>query len=110
YVVFKQLFTIFFISSRRRHTRSKRDWSSDVCSSDLTTDTKIISVLSNVSTTPSVTPAMVTKNPAKNRTMYINVPHIEERRAVLASREAKLRITTDGEIIANQLNAINMPK
>src|SRR5699024_12057187 len=25
----------FFYSSRRRHTRSKRDWSSDVCSSDL---------------------------------------------------------------------------
>src|SRR5207249_9426706 len=25
----------FFFSSRRRHTRSKRDWSSDVCSSDL---------------------------------------------------------------------------
>src|SRR5206468_8981666 len=27
---------IFFFSSRRRHTRSDRDWSSDVCSSDLT--------------------------------------------------------------------------
>src|SRR5699024_12028101 len=26
---------LFFSSSRRRHTRSKRDWSSDVCSSDL---------------------------------------------------------------------------
>src|SRR5207247_4040624 len=26
---------IFFFSSRRRHTRSTRDWSSDVCSSDL---------------------------------------------------------------------------
>src|SRR5699024_11518423 len=26
-----------FFSSRRRHTRSKRDWSSDVCSSDLRT-------------------------------------------------------------------------
>src|SRR5699024_12094139 len=26
----------FSCSSRRRHTRSKRDWSSDVCSSDLT--------------------------------------------------------------------------
>src|SRR5699024_9570537 len=25
----------FVFSSRRRHTRSKRDWSSDVCSSDL---------------------------------------------------------------------------
>src|SRR5437868_13171482 len=28
-------FRLFFFSSRRRHTRSKRDWSSDVCSSDL---------------------------------------------------------------------------
>src|SRR5699024_11767328 len=28
---------MFFVSSRRRHTRSKRDWSSDVCSSDLPT-------------------------------------------------------------------------
>src|SRR5699024_4074326 len=27
--------SLFFFSSRRRHTRSKRDWSSDVCSSDL---------------------------------------------------------------------------
>src|SRR3712207_7293528 len=28
----------FFFSSRRRHTRYWRDWSSDVCSSDLTGD------------------------------------------------------------------------
>src|SRR5699024_3681424 len=35
----------FFFSSRRRHTRSKRDWSSDVCSSDL--------VLSDTTTSPS---------------------------------------------------------
>src|SRR3712207_7514971 len=27
----------FFFSSRRRHTRYWRDWSSDVCSSDLST-------------------------------------------------------------------------
>src|SRR5947209_19960886 len=27
--------TVFFFSSRRRHTRYWRDWSSDVCSSDL---------------------------------------------------------------------------
>src|SRR6266508_3995637 len=27
---------VFFFSSRRRHTRWPRDWSSDVCSSDLT--------------------------------------------------------------------------
>src|SRR5207237_7236020 len=28
-------FIFFFFSSRRRHTRFKCDWSSDVCSSDL---------------------------------------------------------------------------
>src|SRR5699024_3786789 len=31
-------FFLFFLSSRRRHSRSKRDWSSDVCSSDLLYD------------------------------------------------------------------------
>src|SRR3712207_9162034 len=29
------MFLYFFFSSRRRHTRYWRDWSSDVCSSDL---------------------------------------------------------------------------
>src|SRR5256884_9346068 len=29
---------VFFFSSRRRHTRCSRDWSSDVCSSDLTVE------------------------------------------------------------------------
>src|SRR5699024_8931799 len=32
---------VFFFSSRRRHTRSKRDWSSDVCSSDLDEENKL---------------------------------------------------------------------
>src|SRR5699024_1406747 len=47
----------FFFSSRRRHTRSKRDWSSDVCSSDLwgsymavrQTDLKAIPAFSTIS-------------------------------------------------------------
>src|SRR5690606_18932133 len=30
-----RLLFVFFFSSRRRHTRFSRDWSSDVCSSDL---------------------------------------------------------------------------
>src|SRR5215471_20651365 len=33
-----QFSSFFFFSSRRRHTRSLRDWSSDVCSSDLLVD------------------------------------------------------------------------
>src|SRR5690554_7634472 len=31
---------LFFFSSRRRHTRCRRDWSSDVCSSDLSGEIK----------------------------------------------------------------------
>src|SRR5699024_2546289 len=39
----------FFFSSRRRHTRSKRDWSSDVCSSDLgSSGGSAVSVASNL--------------------------------------------------------------
>src|SRR5204863_6088059 len=32
---------LFFFSSRRRHTRSLRDWSSDVCSSDLDNERRL---------------------------------------------------------------------
>src|SRR5690606_3788657 len=36
-------FSFFFFSSRRRHTRFSRDWSSDVCSSDLASSTGVSS-------------------------------------------------------------------
>src|SRR2546421_5919753 len=36
------LVVFFFFSSRRRHTRSDRDWSSDVCSSDLDPDSRML--------------------------------------------------------------------
>src|SRR5439155_12585730 len=38
------LWLIFFFSSRRRHTRWPRDWSSDVCSSDLVSDDEAPSI------------------------------------------------------------------
>src|SRR5260221_7735810 len=39
------LFLFFFFSSRRRHTRSLCDWSSDVCSSDLKIRASISDIL-----------------------------------------------------------------
>src|SRR6266436_3277860 len=45
------MFFFFFFSSRRRHTRCSRDWSSDVCSSDLASAsvlaTSAVSALTN---------------------------------------------------------------
>src|SRR5258705_5929536 len=38
---------LFFFSSRRRHTRCLSDWSSDVCSSDLSGTAKLL-ILSQV--------------------------------------------------------------
>src|SRR5947207_9658753 len=38
---------VFFFSSRRRHTRSLCDWSSDVCSSDLEAEELAVQVLGN---------------------------------------------------------------
>src|SRR5690606_39708436 len=35
YFILYNVLIFFFFSSRRRHTRFSRDWSSDVCSSDL---------------------------------------------------------------------------
>src|SRR5690606_40383400 len=38
---FNDIQLFFFFSSRRRHTRFSRDWSSDVCSSDLANETAV---------------------------------------------------------------------
>src|SRR6266508_4955434 len=36
------MYSFFFFSSRRRHTRWPRDWSSDVCSSDLRAELEVV--------------------------------------------------------------------
>ena len=46
------IYFIFFFSSRRRHTRSLCDWSSDVCSSDLNILRKVECILWVVSQQP----------------------------------------------------------
>src|SRR5690554_7379799 len=49
---------VFFFSSRRRHTRCGRDWSSDVCSSDLS-----LSVLIAIIFTPSLCATILKATP-----------------------------------------------
>src|SRR5206468_9755792 len=55
--LWNRLLLLFFFSSRRRHTRSDRDWSSDVCSSDLigkktTMKIKLITIIATVAFFP----------------------------------------------------------
>src|SRR5688500_19218549 len=42
FLMFSRL--LFFFSSRRRHTRLQGDWSSDVCSSDLSLPARLVGI------------------------------------------------------------------
>src|SRR5207249_3460113 len=66
------------LSSRRRHTRSKRDWSSDVCSSDLTPGAEHVLMTINAQDAPVALPLvgarrgllLTTEHPTKARLRY----------------------------------------
>src|SRR5699024_11949650 len=72
-----------FFSSRRRHTISKRDWSSDVCSSDLSEYTILRQQhrffhhrdgLSRRVLKPYVSPRFHRLNASDHQMMYIPIP------------------------------------
>src|SRR5690348_17602570 len=68
--------SIFFFSSRRRHTRWTGDWSSDVCSSDLL-DGEVPVVGAKNSALKLMAAALL----APGRTVVTNVPRIKIGRA-----------------------------
>src|SRR5690349_23405311 len=71
----------FFFSSRRRHTRSLRDWSSDVCSSDLSKD---LIISSGYNVYPRMIEEAVYEHPAVDECIVIG--RSEEHTSELQSR------------------------
>src|SRR5207245_3847671 len=65
-----ELIFIFFFSSRRRHTRCYRDWSSDVCSSDLTMATR---KKAKPAAGPDLEITIVPNEPAAPKQDHVNV-------------------------------------
>src|SRR5690348_17381314 len=59
------LIYFFFFSSRRRHTRWTGDWSSDVCSSDLTTEVESQHLTSSAAAFAPNTPPADTRRPGR---------------------------------------------
>src|SRR3989442_2760428 len=55
-------YSVFFFSSRRRHTRCGRDWSSDVCSSDLS---KSMPWAAAMASTPTMTAVLRAISPRR---------------------------------------------
>src|SRR5258707_1588887 len=67
----------FFFSSRRRHTRYWRDWSSDVCSSDLTVPLLIV-----YSSQSMVEPALIYYGVAVLAVLLYWLQHVIDTRAL----------------------------
>src|SRR2546429_2910083 len=69
-------YLFFFFSSRRRHTRCSRDWSSDVCSSDLGTDLPAPGP-ATYGRTNKWAAEMVLANVYLNAEVYTGTPHYD---------------------------------
>src|SRR5215813_14828776 len=74
-----------FLSSRRRHTRCGRDWSSDVCSSDLA-DAQVGNWLSWQDLSWDVEGTKVTGPDLLNRTIFYKVGHHGSHNATLREK------------------------
>src|SRR5690606_39673385 len=68
---------IFFFSSRRRHTRFSRDWSSDVCSSDLKHVERLMSDL-KLSQKPDLPSSLICENYEDLRILLLQVSDLKK--------------------------------
>src|SRR2546429_622968 len=90
---------LFFFSSRRRHTRCSRDWSSDVCSSDLE-----IAVEPALESARAVKAAAV--KPVKPRACADKHATREPLRSIIAVRRAGVRVIVIVAVGANRWRAV----
>src|SRR5436305_14058189 len=83
------MFRFFFFSSRRRHTRCGRDWSSDVCSSDLLSNSPLmLGVVAFAGYTPILLVSLFAG---------VVVDHVDRRRLiVLSQRSEERRVGKEG--------------
>src|SRR5690625_7446615 len=82
----------FFFSSRRRHTRWPRDWSSDVCSSDLTA-VVLLSGSTSALTLESTAAAVTAQSRSADRIVAIAPSSLEaEAGALLEDRSDERRV------------------
>src|SRR5437870_9456652 len=85
--------TYFFFSSRRRHTRWPRDWSSDVCSSDLATSKVKSRPCAHCWTRAAARTSKWHESRGRNRGLMMAQQRSEERRV---GKEWRARRWTDG--------------
>src|SRR5438132_8846605 len=105
----------FFFSSRRRHTRSLCDWSSDVCSSDLTTcdgDGRPTGLTASAFTSVSLEPPLILICVAHKSQSYpcivergrfaVNFLRREQEEIGRASCRERVEVAVDGGIVKRE--------
>src|SRR5690606_35798354 len=92
--------SFFFFSSRRRHTRFSRDWSSDVCSSDLSAGDVIGEwLITKRLGTGSTSRAFLAENQRTGAREVLKVALSDEKAARLAHEAEVLRGLSDSRVI-----------
>src|SRR5260221_5435758 len=91
---------IFFFSSRRRHTRSLCDWSSDVCSSDLPN----LPMGGNTGTPQANKPIQLALAPSPHRNQQLFSDHYLN--VILPKREDWQALVIEAEPIMRDLQRI----
>src|SRR5438034_9249422 len=89
--------TYFFFSSRRRHTRSLCDWSSDVCSSDLSTRLSTSRTMWSSPSWPTVSAAAGASSTDRKSVVYGKRVDITRHRRI-RRREMLSAGSTDGHL------------
>src|SRR5690606_40027419 len=99
----------FFFSSRRRHTRFSRDWSSDVCSSDLSSRITDVDVVTDLMI-HDIDLALYLNGPARS----IEIGRASCRERVLMSAEAgageKKPVCSEANVGGRQAERLSVAK
>src|SRR5205809_7201807 len=88
---FREVLIYFFFSSRRRHTRCSRDWSSDVCSSDLKTGVPMAAI----SPTSASSPKHAARRRLRRDRKSVRVGKECRSRSLTYSQSKQTRISTE---------------
>src|SRR2546430_12370275 len=98
-------FIFFFFSSRRRHTRFDCDWSSDVCSSDLSISPSCCSSLRSVANFAAE--AATPESAADRKSTRLNSSHSQISYAVFCLKKKKACTHATHPSTAHRLEVLN---
>src|SRR5438128_3230496 len=102
------IFFFFFFSSRRRHTRCYRDWSSDVCSSDLEAEASLAKAAGDAARAePLRAGGVISTQEYEQVRMALDVARARRDQLRIQLEHTEIRAPMDGSVAARLVDAGN---